>query len=215
MADDIAGNALGNLFSAGASFAMGNPIGAVAGIAGLGLSIFGGLEKSRISGEISQAQQQISKYEQQQEGVRRQAMLLSARRQQIEVLRNQQRARSLALQAATTQGAQQGSGLQGGYGQIAGATQWNLAGITSNLDFGNQMFGLNAQISQQKQKIASLGGEAATAGGIGSIGSMLMGSVGNLGKLQVGGSFGLGSNSGNIPTYDTIGQDAFRLGAIR
>lgn len=183
-------NPLGNLFAAGASFATGNPIGAAAGIVGLGLSIFGGIEKSRIAGEIAESQQQISKYEMQQEAVRRRAMQLSARRQQVEVLRNQQRARSLALQAATTQGAQQGSGLQGGYGQIAGATQWNLAGIQQNLGFGEEMFGLNAQISQQKQRIASLGGESATASGIGSLGSMLTGSVPSLGKLQFGSSKG-------------------------
>lgn len=197
MADDVATNALGNLFSAGASFATGNPIGAAAGIVGLGLSLFGGSQKAKASAEIAGAQQQIAALEGSQDEVRRKAMELSARRQQMEVLRNQQRARSLALSGATAQGAQFGSGLQGGYGQIGGATNWNLSGIQSSLASGEQMFDLNKRIGGQKQRIAAAGGAAATAGGIASIGSALTGSVGNLGKIQAG------STAGNIPSLDS------------
>lgn len=211
MADDVATNALGNLFSAGMSFATGNPIGAAAGIAGLGLSLFGGLEKAKASKEIAAAQQQIAGLEGQQDDVRRASMRLSARRQQIEVLRNQQRARSLALNAATSQGASMGSGLQGGYGQIAGATQWNLEGIQSSLASGEQMFDLNRLIGAQKQRIASAGGDAATASGISSIGGALSSNVSNFGKIRFG-STGASSVS-EIPSLDTLGQNASRMGS--
>jgi len=40
-----------------------------------------------------------------------------------------QRARSLALSTATNQGAQFGTGLQGGYGQISGESGTNMLGI--------------------------------------------------------------------------------------
>lgn len=199
MADDT--NPLGNLFSAGLSFATGNPLGAAAGIAGLGLSIFGGSQKAKASAEIAGAQQQIAGYEMQQDEVRRQAMHLSARRQQIEVLRNQQRAQSLALQNATTQGGQFGSGLQGGLGQISGATQWNLSGIQSSLASGEQMFDLNRMIGGQRQRIAAAGGQAATASGISSIGSSLLGSVTGLGKIQGGNTTGDGGNASLTSSY--------------
>lgn len=200
MADDTGTNALGNLFSAGASFATGNPIGAAAGIVGLGLSIFGGTQKAKASAEIAGAQQQIAGIEMQQDEVRRQSMRISARRQQMEVLRNAQRGRSLALQNATTQGGQFGSGLQGGYGQVEGATNWNLAGIQGSLQSGEHMFDLNRLIGGQKQRIAAAGGQAATASGISSIGSALLGSVGGLGKIQGGNTQG---NVGNIPSLDS------------
>lgn len=209
MAEDT--NPIGNLFSAGLSFATGNPLGAAAGIAGLGLQIFGGIQKAEASSQIYKAQQEIAGLETKQDSVRRQAMELSARRQQMEALRNQQRARSLALQNATTQGASQGSGLQGGYGQISGQTNWNLGGIQSNLEFGNQMFDLNALIGKQKQNISRFGGDASTAGGIASIGSALSGSVTGLGKIQGGSTRG---DSGSIPTLDSWGASASRIGQI-
>lgn len=194
MDSDVASGALGNLFSAGMGFATGNPIAAASGIAGLGLSIFGGSQKADAAKQVAAAQMETARLEQKQELVRKQAMELSARRQQMEVLRNAQRARSLALQAATTQGAQGGSGLQGGYGQISGASNWNVAGINQNLGFGEQMFDLNSQISGQKMKIAAAGGQAATAAGMQSLGGSLITAMGPLKNLGT-----MSKSSGNIP----------------
>lgn len=203
MADDT--NPLGNLFSAGMSFATGNPIGAAAGIAGLGLSIFGGIQKSQAADATYAAQSQITRLEQQQDAVRRKAMEVSARRQQIEALRNQQRAQSLALNNATSQGAQFGSGLQGGYGQIAGQTNWNLSGIGQNLASGGQMFDLNSQIGDQKLAMARAGSMSATATGMSSLGGSLLGSVQSLGKLTTG-STSTSSSNGDIPAPFGLGD---------
>lgn len=211
MADDSSGmaaGALGNLFSAGMGFATGNPIAAISGIAGLGMSIMGGVDKAAASKQYAQqmtaAETSKIQLEQQQEGVRQQAMDVSARRQNMEVLRNAQRARALGLNAATNQGAQFGSGLQGGYGQISGASNTNLAGIQGSLDLGNQMFGLNNQISQQKIAMAQAQGQyqssSATAQGMSSLGSGLLGassSLKNLGTLSPSSSSSGGGGSGS------------------
>lgn len=88
-----------------------------------------------------------------------QAMELDARRQQLEVIRNQQRGRSLALTTAVAQGGSGGtrsSGLAGGYGQISGQSGVNLLGIQQNLDIGRNIFGQNNQISANKMQLNDL-----------------------------------------------------------
>lgn len=194
----------GSLVSVGTGAATGNPIGMAAGIAGLGLSIFGGAEKMAAAKQKADAQRQITSAEMQQDDVRRKAMELSARRQQMEVLRNAQRARSLALNNATSQGAQFGSGLQGGYGQIAGATNWNLAGINQNLSFGEQMFDLNKTISQQKLNVSDSESRSSTGSALSGLGGMLMSNTGTLKNL--GGNFvGTGGPSGSSGSYGGTG----------
>lgn len=206
MADDgtggvDTGGALSGLLSAGMGAATGNPIAIASGVLGLGMSIFGGVKQSQAAQQMAAAKQQIAGLETQQDTVRRSAMELSAKRQQMEVLRNAQRARSLALSNATSQGAQLGSGLQGGYGQIAGAENWNTSGIKQNLGFGERMFDLNALINQQKQNIAGFESNSATAGGIAKIGSTLMSSFSPIKNL----SGNLGS-SGSTPTVSDGGS---------
>lgn len=84
------------------------------------------------------------------EAQRNQAMHLQANRQQMEIIRQGQRARSLALATATAQGANKGSGLQGGYGQISGQTGVNTKGVQQNLGIGQNIFDLNAGITTQR-----------------------------------------------------------------
>lgn len=105
----------------------------------------------------NQASKEISKLEFQVEAQRMKAMELDARRRTMEVVRNQQRARSLGLVAATSQGAQRGSGLQGAYGQIGGAAGDNLMGIQQNLAIGRAIFGINEGISNQRLAYAAGG----------------------------------------------------------
>ena len=85
---------------------------ALAGV-GAGMSIFGAREAADAQKQITQAERQI-------EGQRFKAMELDARRKQLEMFRNAQRARAMALSTATSQGAQHGSALAGAYGQISG-----------------------------------------------------------------------------------------------
>lgn len=99
---------------------------------------------------------QIVGFERQIEGQRQQAMEIDARRRGLEVIRNQQRARAVALTNATAQGASRGSGLQGGYGQISGQSNVNAMGIQQNLLIGQNIFGLNNQITDQRLAYSDL-----------------------------------------------------------
>lgn len=90
----------------------------------------------------------------------RQAMELAARRQSLEIIRNQQRGRALALTANVAQG---GSGAVGGssalggaYGQIAGQTGVNMMGVQQNLQVGRDIYAANQSISGSRVDSANL-----------------------------------------------------------
>src|SRR5580765_2900382 len=88
-------------------------------IAGLGLEAFGAFEQYSAAKKQADISRQEIGVEQQQEAVRRQAMGLQFQRQSMQNLRQTQLARSMALSTATSQGAQFGSGLQGGLAGIS------------------------------------------------------------------------------------------------
>lgn len=138
------------------------------------------------SSAISAEQMRIAALERQAEEQRHKAMVLQARRQSTEIMRNQQRANAMALNAATNQGAQLGTGLQGGYGQISGQTATNLAGVNQNLEIGNNTFEINKQISNSKMHLAQLGGEDNMWQGIGNLGGSVMKIAGPLGNMTSG-----------------------------
>ena len=87
------------------------------------------------------------------------AMELDARRQSLQAIRTQQQARSQALVNATSNqgsGATRGSGLAGGYGQISGQSNVNLLGIQQNLGIGENIYGINTDITKQNQAMVDL-----------------------------------------------------------
>lgn len=142
-------------------------IGALAlGAAGTGIQMIGAQQQAGIA--------------RQQEAQRRRAMELDARRRQMEVLRNMQRAQAMALVTNTAQGAQYGSNLMGAYGQIAGVGGTNQSGILQNLEIGRNMFDLNAQMSDA-QSFSAMGK------GFQSLGGQLFNAMGAMGRLEGGG----------------------------
>lgn len=138
--------------------------------AGAGLSFFGARKQAEASKETSRLELQA-------EAKRQQAMELDSRRKQMEILRTQQRARSVALTTATSQGAAGGSALAGAYGQVSGGTGVNLLGVTENLQIGRDLFGINSQISQQKMRLADAGVYSSAGAGLSSLGKDLLGSL--------------------------------------
>lgn len=160
------------------------------------------------SSAISEQQMKIAALEKQAEEQRHKAMVLQARRQATEITRNQQRANSMALQSATNQGAQFGSGLQGGLAQISGQTGANMNGVNQNFQIGEKMFDINGQISNAKMQIAQLGGEAAMWQGVGNLGGSVMKIAGPVSNMLQGWG-GNGGGGGN--SYDWIPrpQDAW------
>jgi len=166
---------------------------------GIGLSASGGVASFLGASKASAAQQRIAQLESQAEQVRKQAMEADARRRKLEVIRNAQRARALALTTATSQGAAQGSGLAGAYGQIAGQSAWNIAGINEGLNFGRQLFDINSQISQQKMNIAGAQTTSALGTGLSNLGGTFMSNLGGMNRIFGGGA------PGGTPTMGSYG----------
>lgn len=173
-------------------------LGAVVGMASSAYGAYGSYEGAKAAG---QAQQNITGLQEQQDAQRQNLMELQARRSQMEVLRNNQRARSLALNNSTSQGAQFGSGLQGGYGQQQGQSGTNLLGIDQNLTIGRNQFNLTSQIDQQKILLGQANTQEATSKAISGFGSSLSGSIGKIGNL-----FG-GSSQQSQPSWTNQGND--------
>lgn len=170
---------------------------------GAGLIMQGGGMLGSIFGSNSynESQQRIAQLQMEQNAVRKQAMEVNARRQQTENLRNTQLQRSMALNSATAQGAQFGTGLAGGMAQVTNTGNWNALGINQSLLSGRQMFALDDQINIQKQNAANAQTQMATFQGLSSFGASLMGAAGPLSRMSQG--FG-GQNMGQ--SYQTYGE---------
>ena len=174
-------------------FGVDDAISGVVGLVGLGLSMSGSNQAAKKAQEIAQVEKQIFQVQKEENNVRREAMVMSSRRDQLEQIRNSQRARAMALNTAASQGAQFGSGLQGGYGQISGQIGGNLLNISGNLERGEKMFNFENAISDYRAQESQLKGEQAAAQGQASLGSSLFQASGTLGKIGSTGFSALGS----------------------
>lgn len=166
---------------------------------GVGVSAYGTVAQMGAAKDQAAAQQRQVEGEMRAEEIRRRAMELEARRRQIEIVRTQQRARSMALATSTAQNASLGSGLQGGYGQISGQSGWNSLGVSQNLGFGQQLFGINQDISQARIGMAQAGSQAAFGAGLSSLGGSLVTNAGTL--SSVGQSLSGWASSGSTGSY--------------
>lgn len=164
---------------------------------GLGLQAYGSFSAAGKAKEAYNIQSQISGLESQVNLQRQNAMELSARRQSMEVFRNNQRARSMALNNATNQGASYGnsSGLAGGLAQVDSQSSFNLQGINQNLDIGRNIFGLDDKISKQKLALSGVQSSMMTDQAISQLGGSITKSAGALSGIT---QFGYGQISGGI-----------------
>lgn len=170
---------------------------------GAALSLIGGLGQASTARATAAVSMNVAQQEMGINNQKQQQMALQAQRSQLENFRNIQRARAQGLNAATNQGAQFGTGLQGGQAQAQDQGNYNSLGISQNLQTGEKIAGYNSAISEDKIQLAQLGGQAATDQGLSSLGGALMTSAGTVGKLgknagsiSFGGVFGGGSPSG-------------------
>lgn len=159
-----------------------NPVGAVGMAAGLAATVYGGVKQYQAAQQQFGAEQKIFGLEQNAEAQRKQMMELNANRMSLQAVRNQQRARSMALSSSTGQGAQFGSGLQGGYGQISGEAGVNLLGISQQLGAGENLFGINKDIQGQRMQYAQAGSQSYTGGAIAGAGSQIFNASRSSGK---------------------------------
>lgn len=101
------------------------------------------------------------------EKARQTQMELDATRQKRQIIRQSMVASSVAQSNATAQGAQGGSGLQGGLSQISGQQASNLNYVNNSQQVGNRLFADNA-------RIASAQGLQSFGQGLSGFGGMLL-----------------------------------------
>lgn len=147
--------------------------------------------QQRMAAAQNDAQQAQLQQHQQTEALRQQQMNLDATRRQREIIRQGVQARAIALSSATGQGAQLGSGLQGGLGQIAGQTNANYTGVAQAQQTGNAIFGINrtaySAMSSAYSSMASASGTSAFGSGMSSVGGALIRNAGTINSI---GEFG-------------------------
>ena len=170
-----------------------DPLSLALGAVGLGMQIFGGMSAANNAKQQAAVAQDEAAQEQGINNAKQQAMELNGRRSQLENLRNNQRARAQGIEASVNQGAQFGSGIQGGLAATDDNSMFNMVGVNSALQTGRQINAFNSNISTDKMKMAALGGTAATDQGIASLGGSLLKSAPTLGAIGQSGWNGLKS----------------------
>jgi len=174
---------------------------------GIGLQAFGAFSASQDAAKAAEINKSIAGDEQKINEQKHVQMLLEASRMQLQQFRNIQRLRSQATASAVNQGAQYGSGLQGGLAQVSADGTFNLNGINQNLQIGNNIFDINNQISGKKMQLADVQSDMATDQAWSSLGGAMVknaGTIGQLGQNAYGGIqsafslFSPGSLSGGL-----------------
>jgi hypothetical protein len=180
------GQAISGAATAAMGAATGNPIALMAGIAGIATSIFGGTEQAKVQKEEAGVSAEIAGYEEQINKQRQIQAQIMYSRQSLENLRNTQKTVAMNKAAAVAGGAQFGSGAAGGVGGAETSGALNQLNLSQDYTIGQNIFGLTSSIDADKIKLAKLGGEAATYGGIASIGQGLTSGAMSLGRLSGG-----------------------------
>lgn len=160
--------------------------GAIAGAIGGGLMLGGIIGGSETAEKIAAEQKAIAQDQIKIEKQKRMQMELDARRRELEVFRNVQRARSIALVNATNQGAGSSSGLIGGQAQATAAGKEDLTAIFQSLQTGRAISDLNMDISKHKMTLADLGADQQFYAGLTQLGGSVLGNAGSIGKLASG-----------------------------
>lgn len=173
-----------------------DPISATIQAVGLGLQIFGGMKQSSIAHEQAGVSMDVASHEQQINSLKQQQTEMEAKRMQLQNIRNNQKARAMATASATNQGAQFGSGLQGGLADIDSQSLFNMQGVNQALWTSGQIFGQNNSISNDKMKMASLGADMSDAQGLSSLGGAMIKAGPTVGNIA--GGFGNMFKSGNF-----------------
>lgn len=186
MAYDPYGGGLNGLSSLSSIGGAGNPISLAMGAAGLGLSIYGGLQESKIEGQEAQVSASIASDEEQINKQRQQLATLTYNRQTTENIRQAQMGAARAKAAGVNQGAQFGSGSVAGVEHASSEQAFNQQNLNQNYTIGQNIFGLTSQIDQSQIQLAQLGGAAAGAAGIAGLGGALMGGSMAAGRLTGG-----------------------------
>jgi len=163
---------------------------AATAVAGIGMQVVGMQKQASASKEMAAQQQEQIRLQQQAEAQRQQMMELDARRKQMEIFRQQQRTRAMAVSTANNQGGLFGSGIQGGLGQIAGQAGTQLTSLGQNLEIGRNIFGINSQISDSRILSSQAQSQYMSGQSISALGGTLISNIGRINSLTGGGMGG-------------------------
>lgn len=151
---------------------------------GLAMQLLGGIGAASNAREAANLNKGIAGDEQQINEQKRLQMEMSARRYQVEAMRNAQRAGAQGAAAAANQGASFGSGLQGGQAQIKDQGNFDLMGINNNLAIGENIFNTNNDISGKKMQLADVQSSQATNTALMSLGGSVVSNAGTIGNIS-------------------------------
>lgn len=172
-----------------------DPVSIGLGLAGLGMQLFGGFGAASVSRQQAQVSADIAGQEEQINQQKQQQMQLEYQRSSLQNFRATQQAHARNLAAATSEGAQFGSGLAGGQAGATAEGAYNQLGLNQNYQVGMNINRLNSNISSDRIQLAQLGGQAATDQGIASLGGAIMHAgptVGAFAKQVQSSGFGFG-----------------------
>lgn len=171
---------------------------------GAGLQLYGGYSQAGHAKQISQLANQKASQEQEINNLKLQQMEVEGRRMQMENIRNTQRARAMAVQAGTNQGAQFGTGLLGGIAEVQNKGEFNMQGVEQGLFFGREVAQRNNNISALNAQISQAQGAAASDQGWSSLGGALIKAGPFVGQMSQG--FGSGYQQSMNNPYDSMPQ---------
>lgn len=146
--------------------AVASTLATIATVASIGLGAVGTAVQVRGANAASKAQQKAEK-------ARKAQMRLEADRERRNIIREAQMARAVALSNATSEGAEDGSGLQGGYGQISGRAGSSIVGVNAGEKIGSTIFNANAQQARANGLISTGQGVTGLGSFFGQFGSYL------------------------------------------
>lgn len=170
-------------------------VSAVIAGAGAAASAYGTVQTMNASKEARAAQERAAQEEKLQNQLRRKAMELDARRRNIEQVRQNQRARAMALATTTAQGASGGSALGGAYGQASGMTASNILGTNQSLELGRANFASDDRLSDARLAYSNAQGAASAGAAWSSIGGTAMNVSGTFGNIFGGVTSPFGSQT--------------------
>ena len=134
-------------------------IGAALSVGGFISNLFGSSQAKSLAKQQNKIASQIADNSVAINELHREAATNDYLQSQRQLIRNAQVARATALSNATNQGAQFGSGLQGGYGQISGQMGDQLATIGGEYQLGQQEFDLDNANQKLQTQYNKLGGK--------------------------------------------------------
>lgn len=160
-------------------------IGGIVGGVGAGLAFMGMEDTNKAYGALASDSLAQAGLEKQVNALKQQQMHLTTNRQQMENLRNTQRAQAISKAAGVASGASL-SGSSGYAGAVAGeaaAGGRNVVNLNQNQQIGDQTFGVENQISDLKAKMAQDQANIAKGAGMSQLGSGLLSGAMNIGML--------------------------------